>query len=515
MRFITEAKMRVLVAAALSAALTASCGGGGGGEGDAADTGADIPGDGDAGEGVEAEGDGLPDTPEVTDLPVDDGEEWIDPPTTTVEPAGTDEIILNPERGFYRALNIVEERDYAWVREEGFTLAHSYIRLDDYRERDLDAAILDAAAAGFAGVRAGGIKIILRFAYNFGPTPDPEPDASKAWILRHIEQLTPLLQDNADVIAMMQAGFIGAWGEWHSSTNGLLDNPQDKFDILDAILAALPADRSVLVRTPMVKEEGYGGPLTEAEAYDGSALARIGHHNDCFLASDTDWGTYPGDAIAEWKDYVARDTLYLPMQGETCNVNPPRSDCPSATEEMALLHWSSVNNDYHPDVVAGWEAQGCRPEMERRLGYRLVAAAVTYAPRVPPGGVLPLAVTIRNEGWAAPFNPRPVIVVLGGASRHEALLDGIDPRWWMAGEETEVSLRLQLPASIEPGTYELALWLPDASASLRDDPRYAIRLANEGTWDDSSGLNVLVQIEVDPSAPGSVNPEASEFAVIP
>ena len=73
----------------------------------------------------------------------------------------------------------------------------------------------------FADIREAGVKAIIRFAYNQGPYPDSEPDASKAQILRHIEQLAPLLQNNADVIAWLEAGFIGAWGEWHTSTNGL------------------------------------------------------------------------------------------------------------------------------------------------------------------------------------------------------------------------------------------------------------------------------------------------------
>ena len=41
----------------------------------------------------------------------------------------------------------------------------------------------------------------------------PYGDAPKNIVLNHIAQLKPLLQDNADVIACMQMGFIGTWGE--------------------------------------------------------------------------------------------------------------------------------------------------------------------------------------------------------------------------------------------------------------------------------------------------------------
>ncbi|MBI5503146.1 MAG: DUF4832 domain-containing protein [Deltaproteobacteria bacterium] len=501
---------------ALAVAAGVGCGGGDAGDAGGDDAAGDVEAATDEG-GPEADGpwDGSPDAPDGGDGGADTAADGGDPPTTTLAPVTTDDLFLNPERGFYASLDLVSDRGYGWVRERGFTLAHAYVRLDDYRERDLDAALLEAIAAGFGEARAAGIKVVLRFSYNFGPYPDSEPDAPKDRILRHIEQLAPLLRDHVDVIAVMQAGFIGAWGEWHTSTNGLLDNPRDKFDILEAILDALPASRAVLLRYPPYKRDGYGGPLAEGDAWDGSYAARVGHHNDCFLASDTDYGTYPSDEIDLWKGFVAQETLYVPMQGETCHVNPPRSDCPTALAELERFHWSILNDGYHPDVVAGWAAQGCRPEIERRLGYRLAAVALTYAPRVPPGGVLPLRVTLRNDGWAAPINPRPLNVVLDGASREVALVTGLDPRRWLPGEEIEVAVRLRVPATLAPGSFELALWLPDAAARLRDDARYAIRLANDGAWREASGLNVLASVSIDPSAPGEVDPAATELVVLP
>src|SRR6185503_20934424 len=108
--------------------------------------------------------------------------------------------------------------------------------------------MLDGLDSNFSDIRDAGVKAIIRFAYNEGPYPDSEPDASKAMILRHIEQLTPLLQKNADIIAWLEAGFIGAWGEWHTSTHGL-DNLIDKHDVLQALVAAVP-NRYVQVRYP-------------------------------------------------------------------------------------------------------------------------------------------------------------------------------------------------------------------------------------------------------------------------
>jgi hypothetical protein len=39
--------------------------------------------------------------------------------------------------------------------------------------------------------------------------------------------------------------------------------------------------------------------------------------------------------------------------------------------------------------------------------------------------------------------------------------------------------------------YQLGLWLPDASSSLRNAPAYAVRFANNNVWDAATGINIL------------------------
>lgn len=46
----------------------------------------------------------------------------------------------------------------------------------------------------------------------------------------------------------VQAGFVGAWGEWHSSTNKLADNGYNEQQIVNALLVAVPANRTVQLR---------------------------------------------------------------------------------------------------------------------------------------------------------------------------------------------------------------------------------------------------------------------------
>lgn len=419
---------------------------------------------------------------------------------------------LNPERGYYVGYNLRGGSSAASVRSGGHSLAIAIVNLQDYRAEPLDSTILGQLATGLQRVREAGIKVVLRFTYNAAFTDD----APKSVVLGHIEQLAPLLQENADVIAVLQAGFIGAWGEWHGSTNGL-DNTEDRNDIIDALLAAMPASRNVQLRAPMYKAAYVPGEaLDAAEAYTGTAKARLGHHNDCFLASESDLGTY-ASPIEQWEDYVADDGQYTAIGGETCIVYPAKTNCESAILEMETAHWSYLNRQYNVDVLEGWQAGGCADEIERRLGYRFALDRVAHTEAVPPGGLLAVEIELHNSGFAAPYNRRPVELVLtDGTTRRSVRLAGLDARQWQPGAPATVTAVLRVPADLTPGNYTLALRLPDEAPNLAGDARYAIRLANDDIWDEVTGDNVLTRsLAIDPSAPGPRDASATELVQMP
>ena len=408
-----------------------------------------------------------------------------------------DQAILNPERGFFTPYELPGPAGFSPVRLTGNTLVHLNIRLDEWREQDVPPEVLAGLGQNFADIRAAGVKAILRVAYNQGPYPDSEPDAAKAQILRHIAQLQPLFEQQGDVIAWVEAGFIGAWGEWHTSTHGL-DNLADKQEILTALLAALPANRMVQVRYPANIIELYPDPLD-------AAAARVAHHNDCFLSSATDVGTYERggtNTIERDQAYLAVLTQFTPMSGESCAPNPPRSECASALAEMALLHVSALNEAYHKGILRSWKKDGCLETVEQRLGYRLALGEATFPDEVQADTALELRVELENSGFAAPVNPRPLYALLVTATGAPALtvLTPVDPRDWQPGA-AGFTATLPLPADLAPGEYTLALWLPDEAATLQANPLYAIRFANVETWDETTGYNRLGTVRVEAPAP--------------
>ncbi len=345
-------------------------------------------------------------------------------------------------------------------------------------------------------------------------------------ILNHIQQLKPLWEANKDVIYTMDAGFIGGWGEWHSSTNGL-DNNADRTEILNAILDAFPVDRMVGIRTPHFKREIFNGSPTDAtlsitaeNAFDGSNLSRVGHLNDCFLASGTDFGTYIFQA-AGWTrqaelNYIGGESKFAPHGGETCTQSP-FSTGPNAISEMETLHTDYLNIDYHPDVIQSWRDDGTFDEISKRLGYRYELQTADLPDAVKPSGLLEMNFTIDNVGFGELFNPRNVEITLknnvSGVITSAPLQ--IDPRFWSGGTSNEVQAVLSVPEDMAEGTYTVGIKMPDFEASLSDDIRYTIRFANDNVWDSTTGINVLkTDLEISQNAAGATYQVDEEFEEI-
>ncbi len=420
--------------------------------------------------------------------------------TDTADPS----VLANPARGFYHVADTHYRDAHAagWTpmkaselrswRSEGITQVLREVFIEHFGGADgawnLTPDLLRKLDTDFDIARRAGVGVILRFAYalppdGVWPPPTPYGDAPVTRTLHHIRQLGPVLRRNADVIETVQQGFIGLWGEGYytdyfsdPSDPSVVSNQNwvDRGRVLRTLLRQLPKSVTVQERTVYMKQRIFGvptgtaGALTSAQAFSGSNLSRVGFHNDCFLASPDDYGTFLSDPLSLDEAYLAKDSRYVPVGGETCNVNPPKSQWPSARDLMARFHYSYLNTEYNRDVLDSWGATGYRAA-EKRLGYRFTLLRGTFFR--------------RNSGFATPYQGRPAQLVLIGRQHTYRLAMPTDPRRWTAGTTTRVRADLALPRRVEPGRYRLALALPSAAPSLRHRSDYAIRMANVGTWD--------------------------------
>ncbi|MBC7547470.1 MAG: DUF4832 domain-containing protein, partial [Polaromonas sp.] len=398
--------------------------------------------------------------------------------------SGTTEDFPNPERGFYgeSGEDFVTSMDLNSVRlssAQGQRLVLARVLLKKYRTTDLPANWLANLNTSFSKIRAEGMKVTLLFSYDFTATGR---DATAAQIKRHLEQLQPVLRANADVIPFMRAGFIGAWGEWHSSKSGnscgynsgtttCAKADANRLIVRDALLTNVPTTTQIGFRLPLDLQKWY--PMATQQS-------RAGVHNDCFLAGPTDTGTYENPDARPYTQTLSTQTAF---GGETCeNAEIPlRNTCPDILGEGALYHLAWLNAQYAPSVLNAWKASGCYAEVSRSMGYRLQLDALGLASEAARGEALSVALDLRNIGWARLFSARPVVVTLqhratgftfnGSGSNLQTLPS-------QASVSTRLTIGLTVPADAPVGDYDVLLSAPDIFSSTAGTSTFAVRFAN-------------------------------------
>lgn len=450
-------------------------------------------------------------------------------------------IISNPERGFITMLtrHVTTKKPYAVKGKEeelekkkadekmSIVLLHYY--LDSCKN---SATIPDKVLAGFdedmQALRDLGMKAIIRFSYvdsTYGEGKERSAhDAPLERVEQHIAQYASHWQKNADVIFCFQAGIVGAWGEWYYSDhfgNKSSHITAQRSALLDTLLKAVPQDRCIQLRTPLFKTEYLNDatPLNASEAYSGSPKARLGHHNDAFLYDYDNMGTYK-DTTTQ-KPYVVQETLYVPIGGETDIEDTTQAidqaSYAATIAEMSRLHWTFIQSGYSEVVTDMWRANGTFDELNRRMGYRFQLVNGTYGEEAKQGGKWAVDLQIRNAGFAPLYNERPAYIVLKNSSKEYRLALSSDPRTWLPnGVVSEAKDSLTIPAEAEEGIYQIYLYLPDAYASLADDPRYAVRFANEGVWNSETGMNALgATVEIKAAGEPDPDPDPEGAIVLP
>ena len=428
-------------------------------------------------------------------------------------------IFKNPERGFTEEMssgvsdahpNVVKGNiSNNWGSKYNMTLAVVLYNFRNFKFKPLSQAVLNGFDEDMQELRSRGLKCVLRFAYT--ESQNDIVDAVPDTVELHLAQLQPYLQKNADVIYVVEAGFIGSWGEWYYTKN--YGNESQHMNakrrrVVDALLMNVPQDRFVLFRYPMIKTEYFGDntPLPSIAAFTGTDRARMGYHNDAFLNNWGNDGTYASNNLSDdpaVRQYVATETLYVPNGGET-NVdddNLAKKVYTKAPEEMSTYHWSFCGSSYATEVTSRWRSSGIFDTLNIHMGYRFNLIQAAYSDEAAPGGRMNVVIHLRNDGYAPLYNKRTAYLVLKNSAHTYCLPISSDPREWRPGH-TFILEQPAVPSDAAEGTYHLYLWMPDQYESIKNDPRFAVRFANVNVWDANTGYNNLgATITISSSAP--------------
>ena len=306
-------------------------------------------------------------------------------------------------------------------------LAQVYFYLTDYKDKPLDQTAFNNMDQYFQKLKQNHLQAVLRFAYIWDDAHPKSQEPTTEQVVAHIKQLAPWIVQHRDQIANLQAGFIGAWGEWDSGARSRMNEKA----ILQALLANTPKDLFIQVRYYNIKSRNVDPQSSDWQ--------RVGFHDDYLIGRPHVWNTAGADPnSAEWKA-MAEQSQTVPVDGEMIWGSANASDnngqlisAPLIAQRLAVEHFTSLSiaHNYKEDgkdySLSSWKRQLVTPalldqyklpyqksrfkdtnETSRSwyeyirdyLGYRLAVKDISYQAD---GQNIDYQVNLTNYGLAAP-----------------------------------------------------------------------------------------------------------------
>ena len=400
-------------------------------------------------------------------------------PTTTLTYQESDEILANPGRGVYVQFDSADLEGLNELEAQGITLVLLAYDIQDFVDQDLSETKLNELSHAFDLIRGYGLKVIFRAAYGFTGNAEFGDPSSIDRILNHLNQISPILQENADLLLTVQAGFLGPWGEWHHSNLGE-DQGKPTSAVINTLLAALcdavPAPISIAVRRP-----GFIR-LIDPTKVD---LSRIAFHNDALLSSDSDMSSYDLENFTREEELTfIHDRPYSVANGGEMPVISPYTDPSIAALELAQLKLTYLNHEYNKEVIVSWATTDYDGEpfidfIKRKMGYRFSLSKAVLPVSFRKNQNVTLKLDLTNTGFSALTIPYRVELVIRDSQGILEVLPFDEVNLMELGSDETKTLRLAIKLSDEPSSISLGLRLAESATTQIHDERALIQLANQ------------------------------------
>jgi len=350
----------------------------------------------------------------------------------------------------------------------------------------LSSTMLNDISTRIAAFAGTGMRLMIRFTYNFGPIGPTAMDAPLSVISNHIDQLAPIVLQYKDIVFSLEAGFIGTWGEWHDSTNGN-DTAAAQKTVLDKELSYFSGVFPILVR--------YPGDLIQ---YTGTTTPQpgLGLHDDYYDSNSDDGATWnPCDtgagyclsnySASQLQSYASAVSAATMFAGEFGALDSTLQTCSALDAYSYTYNVQSISiNPYPADIGTELQNEGCALSFYNKVGTRIEVQKAAIIGNPTPNGQLYVAITLANTGYGRVIRPRPATLMFVSNGNVVAQiripLANLDLRQ-LASSASPVSQTFQIVVSL-PGTFpssgsvSAALLIPDPAPSLTSQPAYALPL---------------------------------------
>lgn len=304
------------------------------------------------------------------------------------------QMVANPFQGAYYQCSTGESErlyDIVEAHPDCRIVLLTYL-LDDEREMDVipEDKMSDLERA-LQTAKDLGLSVIFRAAYDFsGEYEDPEFDI----MLKHIRQMGPVLNAYRSCVAGVQAGMIGAFGEWTQSR--YMDTKTYRIEVIREWESVLDPRIPLSVRRQkFIREARELGCDTE----------RIGVYNDGLFSSESDLGTYREDYTREEDLKWSKENIKVPFNGGEMPFVSDFTQVDNVVEEARKLNLSYLNQEYNYEVWEYWAGQeyenmGGDEYIKMHLGCRLWAKTLSIDKHFTAKKRLSLELEVKNSGFA-------------------------------------------------------------------------------------------------------------------
>ena len=460
----------------------------------------------------------------------------------------------NPYRGFYKSEVLSYHRGQnnsaADMSEYRNSLVHLRIDISDFTNHDgrdgfkddieinsSTTNMLSALDGTLQSLRENNGTSVVRIAYDkdyAGRIKDNPNDSTKmrtVWeprsinkALQHQQAIGEIFAKYPDVIASVECGVFGPWGEMHSSD---LRSEANVKKVVSKWLEVLPDSIPISVRQPEFYSWWSGVSIKSIDSdvtTPEQAAYRVGVYNDGYLGSYDDRGTFRDrEREVAWLSNQAKHTLY---GGEIVlfeeDVNHPTNVQPTGLymeQEAFKTHTSYLNVGWNDEIIAKMKKtkfkgnnslynNGSLTEfnyVQNHLGYRYVVRNVSLTRETSKYENFALEAGIENVGFANLVKEKKAYLILKSTDGNfEKTYDlgaldpslgesaaNVDPRNWDSTATTSVKVNVDIPDDFAEGKYEVYIKLvTDTSNGVYHS--YPIRFSNSSNiYDENLEANYL------------------------
>lgn len=404
--------------------------------------------------------------------------------------------IANPGRGFYIQVKTDRIHKIEDAAEEVRLILLTF-DLEDYTEEELPEEKLEELREAIDVAKKEHMAVIFRAAYGFHREVE-EPERMEL-VDRHIQQISEVLNSYRDQILVVQAGILGAYGEWHSSRylEGTEEEKREsRLHILRQWELYLYPDIKVDVRRPRFVREA---------AAEGILADRLGVHNDALLSTDSDMGTYDDPGMEREDELVwMQENLLgqinggeMPTPGE---LNVPEN----ADREFAQQHTGYLNLRYNEEIIDRWAAMimedmDAKSYLENHLGYRLFLTGLDVRRLYFTGELLEDGVQMHiglcNSGYAPLMEKYKVYVTVGSGENSVSQEIGIPELYRICnGQSVKTDITVKVPEEFLDGKEKISIGLKIAPDMDERDGQDCVELANQD-FIYCDGVNRIVSLD--------------------